>query len=196
MFEMISLIRSAATWTAHHALPAVAATVVVAAAAGGGITYAVASHNTPSTATAQPSTPKVPATHAKKAGLGSERRAAAAKLVALVTSDTGQSLASIESQLQAGKSMNQIAGASATKLESDVLAALKTALDHRVTAGRVTSTQEAADLTRARTFLDKAMAEPGTTLLKELQHLRQGAKSHLGTTAPPTVPSAAPTPAI
>ncbi|MDQ2960473.1 MAG: hypothetical protein M3R48_05415 [Candidatus Dormibacteraeota bacterium] len=193
---MISLIRSAAGWTAQHALPAVAATVVVAAAAGGGITYAVASHNTPSTTTTQPSTPAAPATHAKKTGGSSERRAAAEKLLALVTTDTGQTLASIESQLQGGSSMNQVAGANATKLESDVMAALKTALDHRVTAGKLTATQESADLARAKTYLDKLMAEPGTALLKQLQHLRQGTGSRLGTAAPATTPPAAPTPAI
>jgi hypothetical protein len=181
---MLKPVRTAAHWVGRHAFPAVAATVVAVGAAGGGIGYAVASqHSTaaPVSSTAGP-TATAPAAGTKpKAGTTPSRGAQLLqRALGLIATQTGQSVASVRSQLEAGKSIDAIAGAKAPAVESAILAQLNKLASHAASTGKISATQEAAGLAMAKTRVEALMAEPGTQLLEDAQKLLQnpGAKHH------------------
>ena len=170
---MTSMLRTAAGWVSGHALAVVAATLVLGAAAGGGIAYAS------TTRTASPSASAAPGASSPQA----EKGPAAVfvhRVLAIVIKDTGLKLPAIRADLAKGESLDQIAGSNATKLESDVVAALRTAMQSRLPA-RVLPANATS---RLAARVHALMSEPGTTLLQQLTHLRNGASIAFGTTAP------------
>jgi hypothetical protein len=194
---MTTPIRSAARWVGRHAFPALAATVIAVGAAGGGIGYAVASQHT-ATATSTPSGTVSPAPSSAAKGHRATGAARAARLLqralSLIASQTGQSVATVRSELAAGKSVNEIAGAKAPAIESQILAQITKIAARAVSAGKISSAQETSILAIAKTKIDALMAEPGTQLLQDarnaLQYLNGKGLKHLSRPA-----AAAPTPA-
>lgn len=194
---MTTSIRSAARWVGRHAFPALAATVIAVGAAGGGIGYAVASQHT-TTATATPPGTGSPAPSSAAKGHHATGAARATRLLqralSLIASQTGLSVTTVHSELAAGKSVDEIAGAKAAAIESQILAQITKIAAHAVSAGRISSAQETSILAIAKTKIDALMAEPGTQLLQDarsaLQYLNGKGLKHLPQPAP-----AAPTPA-
>ena len=167
-------------WVGRHAIPAVAVTLIVGAAAGGGITYAMTS--------AQPAATKS-ATPAPTAGTATNGRGApfVRQLVAMVAKDTGVKVATIRADLANGESLDQIAGANATKVENDIVTALTTALSKRVPNAAAFGSRFAhgtSAQTAIRARVHALMAEPGTQLLQQLAQRR-------GVAGPLTSPGAA-----
>lgn len=171
---MFAFVRRAASHAAGHALPLTAASLLVAAAAGGGITFALAGHA--ASAAASASAPRA------SAGAGPAKAKAKAKAgdgavltsaLTLLAADSGQSVTAIRSQLATGRSLADIAGPAASKFESDLAGRLRTALDRKVAAGRITAAQESAHLAKATATLHTLMTEPGTTLMQHPQRLRE-----------------------
>ncbi|MHB8717851.1 MAG: hypothetical protein ACYDAC_03020 [Candidatus Dormibacteria bacterium] len=186
---MTSFVRTPLRWLGRHAIPALGVTLIAGAAAGGGITYALTSQPA---AAASPATP-APLAHGDHARQGMATPGLAREVLALVVKDTGQSAATIRADLASGKSLDQVAGASATTLENDIVRTIVARLSaHRATGSAApgTSTLEA----RVRTRVHALMAEPGTQLLKELQHLRHSAAGG-GTVPAPRRPHATAVPA-
>jgi hypothetical protein len=99
----------------------------------------------------------------------------------------------VRSQLQAGKSVNDIAGAKASVIQGQILAEITTLADRAVQAGRITAAQEAAGLAAAKTRIASLLAEPGTQFIKDVKQLLHILKHHApaGSGAPPL---AAPSP--
>jgi hypothetical protein len=195
---MLKPVRTAAHWVGRHAFPAIAATVVAVGAAGGGIGYAVASqHSTAApVSSTSGSTGTTPAPGAKpKTGTAASRGAQLMQqALSLLATQTGQSVASVRSQLQAGKSIDDIAGAKAPAIESEILAQLNKLAARAVSAGKITAAQEANGLAMAKTKVEALMAEPGTQLLKDAQKFLQllenpGAHHHAAGTAPSPFPA-------
>ncbi|MBJ7594712.1 MAG: hypothetical protein JF886_07595 [Candidatus Dormibacteraeota bacterium] len=193
---MLRRVRTAAHRVGRHAFPAAAATVIVLGAAGGGIGYAVASrHSTAApvsstSASTGATTPVGSATpkHATPAMRGAQ---VIERVLSLLAAQTGQSVAWVRSQLEAGKSVNDIAGAKAPAIESAILAQINKLAARAVSAGRITAAQETAGLAMAKTKVEALMAEPGTQLLKDAQKFLQflqthGAARHLAVTPTPT----------
>jgi hypothetical protein len=195
---MTRSISGAAHWVGRHAFPALAATVIAVGAAGGGIGYAVASQHTTTAASSSPSgaAAAAPSSAAKGHRGGAAARAGLLlqRALSLIASQTGQSVATVRSELAAGKSVDQIAGAKAAAIESQILAQITTVAGRAVSAGKITSTQESSILAMAKTKIDALMAEPGTQLLQDtrsaLQYLNGKGLKHL-----PPPAAAAPTPA-
>jgi hypothetical protein len=197
---MLTFTRSAAGWVGRHALPAVAATAIALGAAGGGIGYAVASqHTSPAPASSAAGATK-PAPSSAATGKTSGARAAQLiqRALSLLASQTGQSVASVRSQLAAGKSVDDIAGARAPAIESSILAQVTKLADRAVSAGRITAAQETAGLAVAKTRIAALMAEPGTQLIKDargaLQFLHAHGAKHGAAPATGAPATAAPTP--
>ena len=98
----------------------------------------------------------------------------------------------MRSQLQAGKSVDDIAGAKAPAIESAILAQVDKLAARAVSAGKITAAQEATGLAMAKTKVEALMAEPGTQLLKDAQKFLQFLQTHAGghrsaaATAPPS----------
>ncbi len=194
---MSRAVRNAAHWVGRHAFPAIAASVVAIGAAGGGIGYAVASqHSTAApVSSTSGSTSTTPAAGAKaKPGSAASRGAQLVeRALSLLATQTGQSVASVRSQLEAGKSVDDIAGAKAPAIESAILAQVNKLAARAVSAGKLSATQEATILAMAKTKVEALMAEPGTQLLKDAQSLLQTLKNHAGHHA--AAPAATPSPA-
>lgn len=198
---MLTFTRSAARWVGRHALPAVAATAIALGAAGGGIGYAVASqHSTaaPVSSTSGSSGATTPVGNAKpKHGTSATRGAQVIeRALSMLATQTGQSVAAVRSQLEAGKSVNDIAGAKAPAIESAILAQINKLAARAVSTGKITAAQEATGLSMAKTKVEALMAEPGTQLLKDAQKFLQflqtrGAAGHHAAAATPTPPPAA-----
>ena len=179
----------------RHAFPAIVASIVVIGAAGGGIGYAVASQHTTSSAVASTTTPTPTAGAKPRTATPASRGAALVqKALALLATQTGQSVASVRSQLLAGKSIDDIAGAKAPAIESAILAQVNKLAGRAVSAGKITATQEATMLAAAKTRVEALMAEPGTQLLadaqKLLKGLQGGAARHHGAATPSPSPAA------
>ncbi len=191
-------ILTTARWVGRHAFPAVAATVVTVGAAGGGIGYAVASQHSVASPVSSASgftgtTPTPGAT--SKAGPAASRGAQLLqRALSLVAAQSGQTVASVRSQLAAGRSIDAIAGAKAPAVESGILDQLGKLAQKAAAAGKITAAQEAAGLAAAKTEVETLMAEPGTQLLKDahklLQHLRNGGAHHHAGAAPSPSPAA------
>jgi hypothetical protein len=192
---MTRSIRSAARWVGRHGFPALAATVIAVGAAGGGIGYAVASQHTTATPTSAPSgtTTPAPASAAKGHRGTAVARGALQRALSLIASQTGQSVATVRSELASGKSVNDIAGAKAPAIESQILAQITKLAGRAVSAGKISATQETSLLAMAKTKIEALMAEPGPQLLRDarnvLQYLNGKGLKHL---SPPA--AAAPTP--
>jgi hypothetical protein len=197
---MFTFTRSAARWVGRHALPAIAVTAIALGAAGGGIGYAVASQHT---TTAPPSsaagtTKPVPSSAAAGKTSGARAAGLIQRALSLLASQTGQSVASVRSQLEAGKSVDDIAGAKAPAIERSILAQVTKLADRAVSAGRITAAQETAGLAVAKTRIAALMAEPGTQLIKDagaaLQFLHGHGARHGAAPAMGAPATAAPTP--
>jgi hypothetical protein len=197
---MLTFTRSAARWVGRHALPAVAVTAIALGAAGGGIGYAVASQHTTTAPPSSAAGTTKPAPSSAATGKTSGARAAQLiqRALSLLASQTGQSVASVRSQLEAGKSVDDIAGAKAAAIESSVIAQVTRLADHAVSAGRITAAQETAGLAVAKTRIAALMAEPGTQLIKDaqgaLQFLHGHGARHGSTPATGAPATAVPTP--
>jgi hypothetical protein len=193
---MLTVVRTAAHWVGRHAFPAAAASVIALGAAGGGIGYAVASQHAsaaPVSSAAGSSAPTAPSsTPAKKGAARASRGAALVQhALSLLAAQTGQSVTSVRSQLQAGKSIDDIAGAKAPAVESAILAQVGKLAARAVTAGKISAAQEATGLAMAKTKVEALMAEPGTQLLQDVQKFLQflnnhAATHHAGATAAPS----------
>jgi hypothetical protein len=195
---MMRFARGATHWVARHAFPAIAATVIAVGAAGGGIGFAVASQHTTAAPTSSTSGSTAPAHSPAASGHRATAAGRASQLLqgalGMLATQTGQSVASVRSQLAAGKSVDDIAGAKAPAIEGEILAAITKLADRAVGAGKITSTQEAAGLALAKTKVEALMAEPGTQLLKDAQQALQFLQGRgIKHTAPPA--TATPTPA-
>ena len=193
---MFPFARTAARWAGRHAIPAAATTAILLGAAGGGIGYAISGQHATASAVS-------PATSSPLGG-GRVRAGAAApaaraeqlmqRALRLLAKETGQTVAAVRSQLQAGMSVDQIAGAKAPAIESAILTQIKKVADRAVTAGRITATQETAGLAVVKSRVDALMTEPGTQLLKDAQGLIQGIQGRHGP-KPGAPAAAAPSPA-
>lgn len=175
-------IRSAARWVGRHSLPAAAVTVVVVGAAGGGVGYAIAGQHTAAAVTTAPSKPAAPAGHPAPARGGAQARGQALvqRALSMLAKETGQSVASIRTQLASGKSIDDIAGAKAPAIENQILAQLTKLGDRAKAAGRITAAQETTYLAMAKTKVEALMAEPGTQLMKDVRSLLQMLRNHAG----------------
>ncbi len=197
---MLTFTRSAARWVGRHALPAVAATAIALGAAGGGIGYAVASQHTTTApaSSAAGATKPAPSSAATRKTSGARAALLIQRALGLLASDTGQSVASVRSQLEAGKSVDDIAGAKAPAIESSILAQVTKLADRAVSAGRITAAQETAGLAVAKTRIAALMAEPGTQLIKDargaLQFLHAHGAKHGAPPATGAPATTAPTP--
>lgn len=170
---MPNRIRAATHWVGRHAFPVVVAAVIAVGGAGAGIGYALASHSTTAPVSSAPpsSTPSAPAgKRAKGAGRGGQLLQQALSLLA---TQTGQTVASVHTQLDAGKSIDDIAGAKAPAIEADILAQVNKLAARAVSAGKITAAQEATLLAMAKTKVEALMAEPGTHLIKDAQQFAQ-----------------------
>jgi hypothetical protein len=183
--------RGAAHWVRRHAFAALAATVIAVGAAGGGIGYAVASQHPVAPASTTPTTNKVPSSAAPGGHHGSASARLFQRALNLIATQTGQSVATVRSELAAGKSVNDIAGSKAAAIESSILAQVTKLADHAVAAGKLSSTAEASLLAAARTKLEALMAEPGTQLLAAARNALTFVPPHAGKHTAPT-PSPAP----
>jgi hypothetical protein len=192
---MLRFARTAAAWVGRHAFPVMAAGVIAIGAAGGGIGYALASqHSTAAPAASAPS--RTPSASAPK-GLKPTTAGVASlvqRALAMLASQTGQSVAAVRSQLAAGKSVDTIAGSKAPAIETEILSAITKLADRGVTSHRITATQEATDLALAKTKVEALMAEPGTQLVKDAQRALQFLQTHGHKAAGPTA-HASPAPA-
>jgi hypothetical protein len=197
---MFTFTRSAARWVGRHALPAVAVTAIALGAAGGGIGYAVASRHTATAPASSAAGTTKPAPSSAATGKTSGARAAQLiqRALSLLASQTGQSVASVRSQLEAGKSVDDIAGAKAPAIESGILAQVTKLADRAVSAGRITAAQETAGLAVAKARIAALMAEPGTQLIKDargaLQFLHAHGARHGAAPSTGAPVTAAPTP--
>jgi hypothetical protein len=194
-YTMPTFVRSATRWVSRHAFPAAAAAVIAVGAAGAGIGYAVAAqHNSPASSTPTPSATLSPGT-AGRSGAVSRAEKLLQSALGLLASQTGQSVAAVRSQLEAGKSIDDIAGARAPAIESSILAQVTKIAGRAVSAGRITAAQETAGLAIAKTKIEALMAEPGTQLLinakQAFQFLQQLVPRGA---ARPTAPSPSPSP--
>jgi hypothetical protein len=194
---MLRSARSAAHWVARHAFPAMAATVIAVGAAGGGIGYAVASQHTtaaPTSSTSgstQVAPSPAPTGHSATAARGAQLFQRALSLLA---TQTGQTVAAVRSELLAGKSVDDIAGAKAPAIASEILAQVTRLAGRAVTAGKITAAQETAGLATAKTKIEALMAEPGTQLLKDARSALQFLHGHGLKHSTPSA-AATPTPA-
>ena len=178
---MLRFARDAAHWVGRHAFPAIAAAIIAVGAAAGGIGYAVASqHSTaaPLSSTSAPANPTPAPTTKHKAAAATRGAAVIQRALGLLASQTGQTIASVRSQLEAGKSIDDIAAAKAPAIESEILAQVNKLAARAVTAGKITAAQEAAGLATAKTKVEALMAEPGTQLLKDAQKFLQFLQTH------------------
>lgn len=178
---MSSFIRSAAHWVARHSFPAAAATVLVVGAAGGGIGYSIAGQH----AAAAPITSPAPSpTHSPAAAKphsgtpASRGQALVTRALTMLSKATGQSVTSIRTQLAAGKSLDDIAGAKAPAIEAQILAQLTNLGDRAVKAGKITAAEETTYLALAKTKVAALMAEPGTQLMQDVQKFLQFLQTH------------------
>ena len=134
-------------------------TVGVAVTLGLGITgISVYAANSPSPnpkpSAAAPHTGKA-AAHPKLAVL---RRVARAAMIHLTATASGETATQVRADLKGGKSFDDILGSKASGVETQALGKLKTALDKRVAAGKLTQAKEDALMAKAKTALDKMMA--------------------------------------
>jgi hypothetical protein len=178
--NMLTFTRSAARWVGRHALPAVAATAIALGAAGGGIGYAVASQDTTTApaSSAAGATKPAPSSAATRKASGARAALRIQRALSLLASQTGQTVASVRSQLEAGKSVDDIAGAKAPAIASSILAQVTKLADRAVSAGRITAAQETAGLAVAKTRIAALMAEPGTQLIKDARSALQFLHAH------------------
>ena len=76
------------------------------------------------------------------------------KVLQLFTQDTGLTAQQLFQGVGSGKTLDELAGANAGKLKTDLMAALKSALDKAVAKGAIDSGQETKLLTDASDALD------------------------------------------
>ncbi|HXA29178.1 MAG TPA: hypothetical protein VN193_10585 [Candidatus Angelobacter sp.] len=172
----------------------VVAGVGVHAATTGGATL-TASTSTPSPSASPGAGSKVCRPN-QGAGFGPARQ-----VLSIAVSVTGQTRQQILDQLRAGKTLDQIAGSKAPAIESQALAKLKTALDKRVSAGKLDAAKEQTMLDRAKTALEKAMSSdlsgklraPGAGCAPRGRGLGHGhGHGHGGPNSPAPSPAATP----
>jgi hypothetical protein len=132
---------------------------MLAVGAAGGVAVHAAIASPSATFTASTATPS-PSNHAGggRECLPPKLMSIANKVLDVAAGVTGQSRDQILAQLRAGKTLDQIAGDKASAIESQVLATLKSRLDERVGAGRLSADAETKLLAAAKTALEKAMS--------------------------------------
>lgn len=79
------------------------------------------------------------------------------KIFGFLTRDTGLSQQQILADIKAGETLDQIAGSNASKVESDAVAEVQTALDQAVAKGAITSSDETRLLNDAKDAIDVLM---------------------------------------
>ncbi len=184
---MMKVASATAHWVGRHAFSAAAASVLALGAAGGGIGYAVASQHTtaaPASSTPAAATPRATTPSPKGAAKASRGALLVQRALSMLASQTGQSIASVRSELQAGKSIDDIAGAKAPAIEAQILAQVNKLAARAVAAGKITAAQEATGLATAKTKVEALMAEPGTQLLKDAQKFLHFLNNHAATASP------------
>ena len=129
-------IRLAAGAMRRHAVAAGLGSAILAASAGGGIGYAVSQ---PASATLTATAPSPKASPAPNAGehRGHHRAPALRVLVAMVAKATHQTRAQVLAELRSGKSLDDIAGSSAARIQQTILAKVEARLDAAVKASRI-----------------------------------------------------------
>jgi hypothetical protein len=196
---MSRFVRSATHWVGGHAFPVLVAAVIAVGAAGGGIGYAVASpRSTAAPAAPSATSPRTPAPSAAKGRkpAGAEVGGLFSSALHMLATQTGQTVASVRGQLEAGKSVDAIAGAKAPAVESEILSAITKLADRAVKMGRIPAAQEPADLALAKTKVEALMKEPGTQLIKDAQKALQFLQTHgTGKKGAGAAPTASPSPA-
>jgi hypothetical protein len=129
---------------------------------GAGVTVHSATAGTTLTAAAAAATPSPSASPGSGGNVcrpvKALRLGAARQVLSIAASVTGQTEQQITDQLRAGKTLNQVAGGKASAIETQALAKLKSALDGRVSSGKLSAAQEQTMLDKAKTELDKAMS--------------------------------------
>lgn len=184
MFGPLTSIKSA---VAGHALGAVIATACLAGAAGTGAGILLGH----TTASASPPVQTAPAT-IPTAGVGSKTKAkgkdaagiAAQAVLKEIESKTGLSAAQIHTDLAANQTLNQICGAQAQTVQSDLMSALQSRLNAAVSAGSLTQAQATAAESKAQTKLASLMNEPGQQLLASMGHTAKPAASATAAPSP------------
>ena len=78
-------------------------------------------------------------------------------LVAATAKETGVPIATIRTDLRAGETLDQIAGAKAAMVVNDVLGRVKARLEKELAAGKITKTQQTSLLSKATTRIDRLM---------------------------------------
>ena len=78
-------------------------------------------------------------------------------LVAATAKETGVPIATIRTDLRAGETLDQIAGAKAAMVVNDVLGRVKARLEKELAAGKITKTQETSLVSKATTRIDRLM---------------------------------------
>lgn len=79
-------------------------------------------------------------------------------LVKLVAQQTGTTVQQVRSEVEAGQTLDAIAGSDAQTVVSAALQEVTTKLDAEVAAGTITQAQETAQLSRAQTSITRLMA--------------------------------------
>jgi hypothetical protein len=202
---MPRFISGAAHWVARHSFAAAAAAVLVVGAAGGGVGYAVAGQHNPTAASTGPSgsapvSPSTPPTRSRPrpaAGAATARgQTLLAGALGLIAKQTGLPVATVRKDLAGGQSVDQIAGANAPAVASQIMASITTLADRARNAGRITAAQESAGLALATSRLSALLAKPGPQLIEDLQSLLQFLPARaLPRVTPPPAATAPPTPA-
>lgn len=154
---------------------------IVVAVAGGAAAVAV-----PVIAAHSHSAATAPTSSGAQGAALSSRELRKARLVKAVlratVKETGLSRDALRQRLQAGQTIDQIAGDKAQAIENDVLSALKKRLDKAVAAGKGRSDQEVTLLAGAKTRIETLMS----TNLANVGHGKHG---------PGPTPAASPSPA-
>jgi hypothetical protein len=143
-------------------------TGIVAAVAGGAAAVAI-----PVLAAHSNSAATAPATAPQDAVVGAKalrHKHLLSTVLRATVKETGLSRDTVRQRLQAGQTIDQIAGDKAQAVETDVLTALKTRLDKAVGNGKITKDREASLLASAKTRVEQLMS----TSLSDLRHGKHG----------------------
>ena len=139
----------------------IAAVVVAGAGAGSFLAvHAATSGPAPAAQLATATAATGPASPAAPAHRARGRRPLLAAIVRATVKETGLSAQTVRQDLQAGQTIDQIAGAKASAVENDVISAITARLDRARSKGRITQQQETNLLARARTRIEKLMSTP------------------------------------
>ncbi|MFN2451380.1 MAG: hypothetical protein ABR541_03405 [Candidatus Dormibacteria bacterium] len=134
-----------------------AGTVLTLATVGAGGAYMHLAASPSSSASSSAAQPGAKTGHARHHRHG--RHHLLGELVRITAKDIGQTPEQVVTQLKAGKTLDQIAGAKAGAVRQDALALAKTRLDRAVSRGRIDGARETALLTKLGQRLDTVMSK-------------------------------------